>query len=167
MKKLILFAVLALAAVGVQAQHNCGSKSHSASTTSSSVSDEAAAQAASLDGTIDRRVCETSGKVSYYKKDVCEKSGKVSFSQVQYDAATSQFVNVAPSSVSDKKSGSCCASKGASASATSGEGGSKASCAGKTSGSKACCAGKKAKGSSASVESNQSMVEPSAKKVNN
>ena len=92
MKKLLFLVLFATAALAVQAQttkHNCTGAASSASV---DVSDEAIAQAASLDETIERRVCETSGKVSYYRKDVCQKSGKVSYEPVNYDAATNQFV---------------------------------------------------------------------------
>lgn len=182
MKKLLFFVLLASAAWTVQAQtakHNC---TGAASSASAEVSDEAIAQAASLDETIERRVCETSGKVSYYRKDVCQKSGKVSYEPVSYDATTSQFVNASPSEVNAGKK-SCCASKGAKATAASETSkscaGSKAdksccaskgakataasetskSCAGSKAG-KSCCAGKSAKGASASVA-------PTATKVKN
>lgn len=182
MKKLLFFILLASAAWTVQAQtakHHCTGAASSASV---EVSDEAIAQAASLDETIERRVCETSGKVSYYRKDVCQKSGKVSYEPVNYDASTNQFVNASPSEVGSAKK-SCCASKGSSAAATSESGkacadakadksccaskGAKATTASKTSkacaGSKAgksCCAGKSAKGASASIA-------PTAQKVKN
>ena len=182
MKKLLFLVLFATAALAVQAQttkHNCTGAASSASV---DVSDEAIAQAASLDETIERRVCETSGKVSYYRKDVCQKSGKVSYEPVNYDAATNQFVNASPSEMGSAKK-SCCASKGATATAAStGKkacAGSKAgksccaskgakattaskkskACAGSKSG-KSCCAGKTAKGASASVA-------PTAKNVKN
>lgn len=159
MKKLMLLVILAVATLSVQAQSECASKKASSSTTA--IADDAAAQAAALDATIDRRVCDNSGKVSYYKKNVCEKSGKVAFEQVHYDASTSQFVNVGPSQVAGEKE--ACASKkdGASATATSGN---EKACSGasKTSG-KACCASKKGKGASASVQE-EKMVAPT--KVN-
>lgn len=166
MKKLLFLFVLAISAIAVQAQ----SDNLAASTTQ-----DAAAKAASMDASIDRRVCETSGKVTYYRKDVCEKSGKVSFEQVQYDAAAGQFVNVAPSQIATgEKAGcagqsagkSCCASKGASATATAASGEEKAACGSKTAG-KACCSSKKAKGSSAAVSDDATLQGTGAKKVNN
>lgn len=182
MKKLLFLILLASAAWTVQAQtakHHC---SGAASSASVEVSDEAIAQAASLDESIERRVCETSGKVSYYRKDVCQKSGKVSYEPVNFDAATNQFVNASPSEVGSAKK-SCCASKGAAATAAStsekacaGSKSDKSCCASKgakattasndskgCAGSKAgksCCAGKSAKGASASVA-------PTAKNVKN
>ncbi|MBK7342935.1 MAG: hypothetical protein IPJ06_07390 [Saprospiraceae bacterium] len=126
MKKLLLLLLLVPAALTIQAQsakHNCASHSAAATSVSAEVSDEAIAQAASLDESIERRVCETSGKVSYYRKDVCQKSGKVSYEAVSYDAANGQFVNASPSDMNAKDAKSCCASKGASATATSGQDG--------------------------------------------
>lgn len=167
MKKLLFVALLACGFVMVQAQSESLAKA-----SNSSVAQDAATVAASMDPSIDRRVCETSGKVSYYKKDVCEKSGKVSFSQVQYDAASGQFVNVSPSQVAEKAvcagktSGkSCCASKSSSASATAGTD-EKANCAGKAS-DKACCSKKAKSASAAAVSPEGNTVAPSAKKTSN
>lgn len=138
MKKVLFVAILALGAWTVQAQsakHSCAGHSTSAS---ADISDDVIAKAASLDETIERRVCETSGKVSYYRKDVCQKSGKVSYEPVNYDPETSQFVNASPSEMSGNASGkSCCAGKSSSG---------KTSCA---SGKSSCCAGKNAKGAGA------------------
>ncbi len=53
--------------------------------------------AAALDETIEKKVCETSGKVSYSQKSVCSTSGKVSFQDVMYDSEAKTFVNVSPS----------------------------------------------------------------------
>lgn len=85
-----------------------------------------AAKAASMDDTIEERVCEKSGKVSYHQKSVCEKSGKVSYSEVQFDEASAQFVSIDETEVkassatkkacSSKKG--CCKSKGAKAAQT-------------------------------------------------
>lgn len=171
MKKLLFLAFMAVGTLTVQAQTETASSA-------TSISDDAAAKAASLDQSIDRRVCETSGKVSYYKKEVCEKSGKVSFEQVQYDATAGQFVNVAPSQVAEKAacgskssaSGkSCCSSKGASAAAASTtEGSEKAACGSAAGASgKACCSSKKTKGSSAAVSAEENTLTPTAKKVKN
>jgi hypothetical protein len=168
MKNLLFLFFLAISAVAVQAQSDN-------LTSTTSVNDEVAAKAASMDATIDRRVCETSGKVSYYRKDVCEKSGKVAFEQVHFDAAAGQFVNVAPSSIAtgekaacaSKTAGkACCASKGTSATAASSE--EKAACAsGSKTAGKACCSSKKAKGASAAVNEDAMPQGSGAKKVNN
>jgi hypothetical protein len=75
-----------------------------------------AAKAAEADATIDKKVCEKSGKVSYVKKDVCEKSGKVSYTSVSYDAVQGTFVSLDEKakdcSSKAKASSGCCASKG-------------------------------------------------------
>ncbi|MCF8236818.1 MAG: hypothetical protein K9I85_01570 [Saprospiraceae bacterium] len=157
MKKVLILSLLVAGALTVQAQtakHNCNGAASTSLT--SEVSDEAVAQAASLDESIERRVCETSGKVSYYRKDVCQKSGKVSYSPVSYDATNSQFVNASPSDLNAKGGKSCCASKGATATSASSK--DEKGCAGSKKG-KSCCAGK-AKGTSASIA-------PTAKKVKN
>ena len=52
--------------------------------------------AADNDETIEKKVCEYTGNVSFYKKNVCEKSGKVSMTEVQYDEEAAAFVNVSP-----------------------------------------------------------------------
>lgn len=110
----------------------------------------AAEKAAAADQSIEKRVCEHSGKVSYVRKDVCEKSGKVSYTSVSYDAAKGQFVALEENAVESKagcgssakgaakEGASCCAGKAKSASsaANAGEG---------------CCSGK-AKGVAAKDE---------------
>lgn len=123
MKRLVLlFALLGfVAASSVQAQ-NCSHAKKTATAAAVSDDDSGAAKAALLDNSIERQVCEKSGKVSYYRKDVCEKSGKVSLTEVQYDTPSGKFVNVSPSEKAscnkggatkvglDGKKGACCAS---------------------------------------------------------
>jgi hypothetical protein len=58
---------------------------------------DAAAKAASMDESIEKRVCEKSGAVSYVKKEVCAVSGNVSFTNVEYCTKSEKFVNVSPS----------------------------------------------------------------------
>lgn len=177
MKKMILFVFLLSASfVAVQAQSDCASKK--ASSAAVSVNTEAADLAAANDASIDRRECEKSGSVSYFKKNACENSGKVSFSQVNYDNAAAQWVNVAPSDVAAEKAAcaskasaggkACCSSKGkASAQATSSSD-EKAACASKASADgKACCSSKKGKGASAEAQPQKSSLTGDAKKVNN
>ena len=67
-------------------------------------------------------VCDKSGKVSYLKKDVCENTGRISYTEVKYDEAKAQFVDIdetnikassmtkAGCSASGKKAG-CCSKK--------------------------------------------------------
>jgi hypothetical protein len=59
--------------------------------------------AAENDPTIERKVCEYSGNVSFYKKNVCEKSGKVSMTEVMFDEEASTFVNVSPKDMDEKE----------------------------------------------------------------
>jgi len=64
----------------------------------------AAAKLASMDASIEKRVCEKSGSVSYVRKNVCSASGNVSFKNVEYCSKSGQFVNISPSkAVSAKK----------------------------------------------------------------
>ena len=74
------------------------SKSKTASTVSGKKSCAAscASKLAANDASIEKQVCEKSGKVSYVRKATCEKSGKTSLMPVQYDAASKKFVNVSP-----------------------------------------------------------------------
>ena len=52
----------------------------------------AADVAAEADESIERRVCDMSGAVGYYKKHTCDVSGKVSFDEVFYDEDSKTFV---------------------------------------------------------------------------
>ena len=76
-----------------------------------------AEKAAVMDDMIEKRVCDKSGKVSYHKKAVCEVSGKVSYTEVQYDEASAQFVDLKDVSSGKKaccakgKKKGCCAKK--------------------------------------------------------
>jgi hypothetical protein len=142
MKKLfLLFALVSFAALGTIHAQCHGKKSAS---TTEVQSDEAAAKLASMDETIERRVCEKSGTVSYWKKETCAKSGNVSFAEVSYDSANGQFVNVSPSETHGKAASgkSCCAGKASA---------SKASCSGEK--KAGCCSSKKA--SSASTQTSE------------
>jgi hypothetical protein len=152
MKKVLFsiffFAVLIAGASAQKADcsKSCGSKSASASScqakagtaTTASV-DEAAAAAklASTDKTIESRTCPVSGTVSYFRKEA-QPGGGVKQVDLQYDATSNTFVNVAPSTMKGQEG---CGS--ASKSASSG----KSCCAGKAtnaSGNNAagCCSGK-------------------------
>lgn len=84
------------------------------------VADEAAA----ADESIEKRVCEKSGSVSYYQKSVCEKSGSVSWNEVSFcdkskafsavnkDGAAVQVSDNGTKVASASKEKACC-SKGA------------------------------------------------------
>ncbi|MBK8699547.1 MAG: hypothetical protein IPN29_08390 [Saprospiraceae bacterium] len=54
-----------------------------------------AEMAAASNENIQKRVCEQSGKVSYYEKSVCEHSGSVSWNEVEYNNADKKFSRVA------------------------------------------------------------------------
>ena len=74
MKKLfLLVALVGCFALNADAQ-SCQGKYKTAKSTASascSATDAAAAKAASLDTSIERKVCSKSGKVSYVKNSVC------------------------------------------------------------------------------------------------
>jgi hypothetical protein len=55
-------------------------------------------EAAAADENIEKRVCTTSGKTSYYQKSVCAQSGNVSWAQVEYDTKSNKFTKVASAS---------------------------------------------------------------------
>jgi hypothetical protein len=154
MKK-VLFSIFFFAVLiaGVSAQKadcskSCGSKSASAAScqakagaTSTASADEtaaAAAKLASMDKTIESRTCPVSGTVSYFRKEA-QPDGGVKQVDLQYDAASNTFVNVAPSTMKGQES---CGSGAKSASS------SKSCCAGKATNASAsgksagCCAGK-------------------------
>ena len=117
MKKLtLLFAfALALGISGTYAQScakTCTKKAEKQASSIDAETAEAAAKLASLDESIDQKVCPVSGKVSYVRT-VKNDEGATSFVDVEYDAAKSQFVNVSPKDMekccsAEKKAG-CCA----------------------------------------------------------
>lgn len=74
---------------GADAKACSGSKVASASMESE------AEMAAAANENIQKRVCETSGKVTYYEKSVCEHSGSVSWNEVEYNANEKKFTRVA------------------------------------------------------------------------
>lgn len=100
MKKLFLFlAFFGCIAFSANAQKAacCASKSGAKVCSKTAAADsEAAAKLASLDESIETKVCSTSGKVSYVKNYVCSESGKMTSTPVEYDASTQKFVNVSP-----------------------------------------------------------------------
>ena len=119
MKKVfLLFAFFgALCLTTVEAQKSC-SKAMSAKNGKTCC--VVAAKAASLDNSIEKRVCSKSGTVSYVKKNVCSVSGKVSYADVEYCIKSSKFVNVSPSAAKTKtctKGKAACTKKASSGSA--------------------------------------------------
>lgn len=143
MKK-VLFSLFVFSAIAFGAQAQTCSKSCTAKPAAASASchegaasastAEAAAKLASMDATIESRTCPVSGTVSYVRKETNKADGSVSFVNVNYDATTNTFVNVAPSQMQGHE--------GCGAKATSTNG--KSCCSGGSSatGSKACCAEK-------------------------
>ncbi len=128
MKKAILFFAffLALGLSAAQAQScSAGTKPCCAGKV---------AKAAAADTNIEKRMADD-GTVSYVRKEA-DAQGNVKFVSVQFDEATSAFVNVAPKTmtaedkaVATKKAASCSPSE-------------KKACAGGAKEGKACCASK-------------------------
>ncbi len=145
MKKLfMLFAFMGLVSVASVSAQSC-SKSKANSSTTCTV---AATKAASLDASIEKRVCEKSGKVSFVRKNVCSTSGKTTYTNVEYNTETKKFVNVSPTHTSGKAAGKASTSCSAKAKATSG----KTSCC--TKGAKGASAVKKTSAAKAIKTSN-------------
>ena len=152
MKKLfVLFAFMGLVSFAVNAQTCCAKKSAS---TTSVESNDVIVKAASLDASVEQRVCEKSGSVSFVRKNVCEKSGKVSYVDVQYDAATQKFVNVSPSDNAHATTSSK-VKKVAATTKKDCSAAEKAGCS-KTASSKSCCS--KGKSASATATSKVKLV---------
>jgi len=129
--------VLGIAAANAQ---SCAGASASAPK-SCCMSKSAAAKAAAGDASIEKRMTED-GAVSYVRKE-SDAQGNVKFVSVQYDEATSTFVNVAPKgAVAEGQTGmvkkSCSAEE---MKACAGKSDMKACAGGKGEG-KACCASK-------------------------
>ncbi|MBK9632724.1 MAG: hypothetical protein IPO62_16995 [Saprospiraceae bacterium] len=108
-----LFFVLCVFFVGgmVQLSAQACSKSK-ASGCCSSKSASAAIKAAELDPSIEKKVCENSGKLSFYRNTTDEKGVTVS-TQVMYDEGKAMFVNYSPeaAAASETKSTKACCSK--------------------------------------------------------
>jgi hypothetical protein len=107
MKKLFfVLALVGFASFAAQAQSCCskGAKGASASAdkTEASCSTSAADKAASLDDSIEKRVDEASGKVSFVRRTVNAASGESTYAPVEYCSESNAFV----SKSGDKKA--CC-----------------------------------------------------------
>ncbi len=99
MKKLFLFlAFFGCIAFSANAQKACCASKTGAKVCSktAAANAETAAKFASLDESIESKVCSTSGSVSYVKNYVCSESGKMTSTPVEFDASTQKFVNVSP-----------------------------------------------------------------------
>lgn len=167
MKKFaLLFAlVLGFGLTGVQAQSDsdkkaskscaqtCSKTAKKATKQADAGSADAAAKLASLDESIDVKVCEKSGNVSYTRKAVGD-DGEAKYEPVSYSASTNKFV-----SLTDSEKKSCCASgsgSGASASASAGKASASDSGA-------ACCSKKGGKSSKKAMKQTQAVDKKSSK----
>ena len=129
MKKLVLFFGLSMLFVSANAiAQSCSHGSKSAEAKSCVKPSEAAMKAASMDASIETKVCEKSGSVCFLKKST-DASGNVSKSEVRYDEASAQFVALSTEADASAKSGKSCSS-------------SKACCSKGAKAGKACCASK-------------------------
>jgi len=154
MKKVFfLFACLSVFALSAQAQKACAKtctkskKVTMAQGAAASVDDAVIAKAASLDDSIERKVCDKSGAVSYHMNYKCAETGKMTSKQVTYDASTAKFVNYSPSKAEGTAKKACCAA-----------GAKKACCAG---GKKACSKTKSAATKAAAKEAKSSALKVS------
>jgi len=156
MKKILFsLSLLVFLAFGAQAQHACCSKSAAGKSsceakvaTTTPIPAEyqtAAAKVASLDATIESRTNPVTGEVTYVRKETASHNGEVSFVALNFDPATSTFVNVSPTQVAAKENTQGCGSSAKSASAT------KSCCAGSS--TKTCSADKVKTTSTASTTS--------------
>jgi len=101
MKKLFMF--IAFLGLVNMAQAQCTKSAKTASKSACCAKTMATAtKVASMDDSIEKKVCEKSGSVSFVKKSVCEKSGNVSYSNVEYCTKSNKFVNVSPSKMDAK-----------------------------------------------------------------
>lgn len=115
MKQLLLLVLLSCTfSMGTLSAQACckGKKACSKSTASATTEVDqayvmAASEAASKDASIEKRVCEHSGKVCFFKNSK-DANGATASTEVTFDQATSTFVNMAPSSANSK---SCCSAK--------------------------------------------------------
>ncbi|MEL6635735.1 MAG: hypothetical protein AAFW73_08575 [Bacteroidota bacterium] len=102
MKKIVLlFALLGVVSLTANAQCPYSAKASTAKVADADNATEAAAHLAAMDENIEKRVCSTSGNVSYVRKSVCTQSGKVSYANVEYCTKSQKFVNVSPSGGAD------------------------------------------------------------------
>ncbi|RLD19265.1 MAG: hypothetical protein DRI69_08725 [Bacteroidetes bacterium] len=166
MKKFaLLFAlILGFGLTGVQAQSHCDKKASKSCAQKCSKADksadkadagsaDAAAKLASMDESIDMKVCEYSGNVSYTRKAVGD-DGEVNNEPVSYSASTNKFV-----SLTDSEKKSCCASG-------SGNGEGSSANAGKASSSDsgaACCSKKGSKNTKSEMKHTQAVGKKSSK----
>ncbi|MFT4761592.1 MAG: hypothetical protein ACI9XO_000412 [Paraglaciecola sp.] len=99
----VLFALVGFFAFNGNAQTCNKSKASSskAKTTAVQSMTAAADKAAMLDASVEKKVCSTSGTVSYMKNSTCAVSGKMTSAAVEYCSKSGKFVNVSPSAKKD------------------------------------------------------------------
>ena len=97
MKKLFFFIAFICAASLTTVNAQC-SKSKTASTKTACCAKTTAAMAkvVSADASIEKKVCATTGKETFYRNAKCETSGKMVATEVVFDAKQNTFVNVSP-----------------------------------------------------------------------
>ncbi|MBK9272346.1 MAG: hypothetical protein IPM48_12195 [Saprospiraceae bacterium] len=133
----VLFVFLLGGMVQVSAQSCSKSKAAGCCASKTASAEKAALKAAELDPTIEKKVCEKSGKVSFYRNTVDETGVSVS-TQVMYDEGKAMFVNQSTE--------------------VSHEGEAKAKACSSAAKGKACCSKKDAKGCSKAKAENTSPV---------
>lgn len=164
---LLLVALVSFVAAGSAIAQDCGSHGKSHSTSMVHSDDDAAMKAAASDPSIERKVDEKSGKITYWKKETSADAMTVSLQEVEYCTKSAKFVNVSPSEKASCSKGAsskgCCSSKKGSATKVSLEGG-KSCC---TSGAKAGCCSKKSGASAAIEEKNVEVIKVKATEADN
>lgn len=145
MKKLFLLCAM-FGMVGFVSAQSCSKSMAAGDKKCCAKTAAAAASLASLDNSIEKKVCEESGKVSYFQTSVCEVSGKESVNEVKYCDKSKKFVNVSPSAEAKKDCSKKC-TKGAKEAKATGVSNTKACTKGAKSCEKACS--KKAKSAAA------------------
>ncbi|MBK9107551.1 MAG: hypothetical protein IPM92_04000 [Saprospiraceae bacterium] len=118
MKKLVLFVVFGLFMATNYSVAQCSHAAKTAETKQCVKPSEAALKAASMDASIETKVCENSGAVCFKKKTVGA-DGVASYAEVKFDESTAQFVAIpagdaSMENASTKKScaKACCAKGG-------------------------------------------------------
>ena len=129
MKKAILFFVFLFVAALATSNAQCAASAGAQKSCCASKISKAAA----ADPSIEKRMADN-GAVSYVRKET-DAQGAVKFVSVQFDEATSAFVNVAPKTATADVKEEGMVKKSCSAGAGSGK-----ACAGGASSGKSCCA---------------------------
>lgn len=166
MKQVLLLFVIAFVSVQVNAQKACCAKDAKKTTTETQTSVKSVMLEADLiasnDNSIEKRVNEETGEVSFVKKVMNENTGEAIYNPVVYNPKTKAFVNSDPAiynnngqtaskkaccTAAEKEGKACCSAKEKTSVQSSmvekDEVSSTKACSGKKEG-KSCCAAKKA-----------------------